>query len=403
MSDFEASKFDSGFLQEIIQKTNSASSVLSESIHSVILVVNKISNQTQYENKNSLVEKLQTLGATNIYAAKTLSFVTAQIQVQHIPQLAQLNEVSKIGDGEKIFSLDSNFIQMSQSDNLDDKTEINWKLLDWIKNIGIDGSGTNIVVLDTGIAQDALVELPIDSVITRQATCVDSDINNPNGCIETSGNAVDDFANHESFGHGTRVASIIANQDISNRGIAYATDLINVKLTHDTELSFPDHGFYRITEYYHALDWIVSNISNEKPIILNASLFFDECESVTSTTSFITNEVVDNNVLFVTVTAQDSDISNIQSLKDPGCIQNVLTVGGLDDGNPHYRDGYASYPNARKGPALPSQSTPILKPEIIAPAVNIYALQDVILNSQQIRESIYNLGTGTSFGTILSF
>jgi len=334
------------------------------------LIANITSQEMMAKNKNSLVQKLaDQLGATNVRPAQTLSFITVTLPVPDILRTAQLGEVAQIGDGEKTGTLgaDTSLLH-TLFGNFDNKIEVNWPQEDWVRSLGIDGNGTTVAVVDSGIAQNANSELPLTSTITRQVTCINS-AGLPHGCREATGSAVADGRSH-----GTRVASIIANQDSTNLGIAHQADIVNVKLARDMFLA--NMTLYTIREYYHAMDWIVTNLADdEDPVIINASIRFDNCTSSTSTQSRVINEVVDNDVLFVTTSG--NSIPGNQTLPpivDPGCTQNALTVGGLGDGNSWFRDQYSPWEGSRKGPALPSTSasTPILKPEIIAPAENVY-------------------------------
>jgi len=399
LDDLERSKFDSGLLEELTRKmtVHARDTEGASPAHNVVLVVNRTadlvanitSQESMVENKNSLVRKLEgQLGAANVHPARTLSFVTATLPVPDILRTAQLGEVAQVGDGEKTGALGSDSL-LQRLGNLDDKIAVNWYPIDWLQNLGIDGDGVKIAVVDSGVVQNADLELPLLRTVTQQVNCIDSDMASPPGCREAAGSKVADGRSH-----GTRVASIIANQDLTNRGIAHQADIVNVKLVRDMKIT-NDAGrngengnYYRTAEYYHAMDWIVTNLAGgEDPVIINASIDLDECTSSTSTQSRITNEVVDNDVLFVTVTG------NRGSIIDPGCTQNVLTVGGLGDGNPYARFLYSPWEGANKGPVLPS--TPILKPEIIAPAENVYSLARI--DHSDGRQAVYSSVDGTSF------
>jgi len=273
LDDLEHSKFDSGLLEELTRKTtgHARGTEGSQPVHNVVLVVNGtadlVANITSQEimskNKNSLVQKLEgQLGATNVRPAQTLSFVTATLPVPNILRTAQLGEVARIGDGEKTGTLgaahrnaDVSWLHLLLG-NHDNKIEVNWSLLEWAQNLGIDGSGTTVAVVDSGIDQNAFLELPLVSTVTRQVTCIESDTRSPHGCREATGNEVADGRSH-----GTRVASIIANQDYTNRGIAHQADIVNVKLHRDRPImdnmemneDDDDHDhvdYYRTEEYY---------------------------------------------------------------------------------------------------------------------------------------------------------
>ncbi|ABK77169.1 hypothetical protein CENSYa_0536 [Cenarchaeum symbiosum A] len=75
--------------------------------YNVIMVVSRDDGdgrgpeETAQENKDSIVRRLNLLGARDILAAESLSFVTASIPVVEIPGFALDNSIYRMGDGEE--------------------------------------------------------------------------------------------------------------------------------------------------------------------------------------------------------------------------------------------------------------------------------------------------------------
>ena len=59
-----------------------------------------LSDETAKENKDAIVKRLELLGAHDIIAAESLSFVTASIPVTDVPGFSLHEEIYAVGDGE---------------------------------------------------------------------------------------------------------------------------------------------------------------------------------------------------------------------------------------------------------------------------------------------------------------
>ena len=105
-------KFDGGFYDKIQglmaeAPTDGDPGVYDgERYYNVLIVVGRDdgdgrgSDETAKENKDAVVKRLQLLGARDITAAESLSFVTASVPVADVPGFSLHDEVYAIGDGE---------------------------------------------------------------------------------------------------------------------------------------------------------------------------------------------------------------------------------------------------------------------------------------------------------------
>ena len=93
----ESHKFDDRFYQKIQDllledsKTGNTGRSDSQRYYDVIIIVDRNDGderspeETAKENKDAIVKRLQLLGARNILAAESLSFVTASVPIRDIP------------------------------------------------------------------------------------------------------------------------------------------------------------------------------------------------------------------------------------------------------------------------------------------------------------------------------
>ena len=306
-------------------------------------------NDIADQQKSMVVARLEEAGAMNIRPAESLLFVTASVPVGKILGLSLHDEAYALGDGEVHLTVDLDKARPTIHATPSEIGTSNGTIP--------DGSGVTVAVMDTGINHTS-----INDRVLHSAIC------NISGC-----NAVDSTT--DSGGHGTNVAWIIggAGHPGDRNGIAPGVSFIDLK--------FPS-----TSPMYHALDWAVTNGAK----VANLSFSFGSGGSCnTSAHSASAEELIledaANNGIVIVSSAGNSGKQNSKpqyhSIDSPSCASNMMAVGGINDRGTPVR----MYDSSSKGPHNTGRG-PILKPDMVAPAVNI-------------RVSDGNAGSGTSFSS----
>ena len=374
-------KFDDGFYEKISriieepQLSGDPGVFDGARYYNVILVVSRGDgpdpDMVARENKDALVERLEALGARDIAAAESLSFVTASIPVAEVPGFSLHDEVFKLGDGELPVFPEVDVARTTVDAAVGQITAAAGKSL--------DGSGVRVAVIDTGINHSRAFNGKIaDRILCTVGNCMPFD-----GVIgRVSGDQLQTT-------HGTKVAQVIAASGLAaNNGIAPEVELLDVMYTF-----FPDAEVF-VNVLAHALDWSLLHGAD----IVNMSLGLRDCfESSPTAFSLIVNEAVDKGMVVIKsagnendiVRNRDNDINTVEyrSISNPGCGYNVISVGGINDRNPN--DVRTSW-FASRGPAGTSM---LLKPDLAAPASEIVLLSHVESATNTVGVS------GTSFAT----
>ena len=371
-------KFDDGFYEKISriieepQLSGDPGVFDGARYYNVILVVSRGDgpdpDMVARENKDALVERLEALGARDIAAAESLSFVTASIPVAEVPGFSLHDEVFKLGDGEIPVVPHVDTARVTIDATAERITTAAGRLL--------DGTGVRVAVIDTGINHSSA----FNGRVVDRAHC------NPTSCSNYNGIITSDIANDRTT-HGTRVAQVIAASGLgANNGIAPGVQLL------DAIYDSPLFQFPFSSTVAHSLDWSLVQGAD----IVNMSLGLNTCTSSTATTfSLIANEAVDKGMILMVAAGNynsvaydaDNDASTVEyeTITNPGCSHNVITVGGIND-----RGGAQTmYGHASRGPAGGSV---LLKPDLAAPAEDINLLLNI--NDEEITER-----SGTSYAT----
>ena len=206
---------------------------------------------------------------------------------------------------------------------------------------GIDGNGTTVAVLDSGIDTDH----PAFAGRIDGEACFCDNLDGtgccPSGVLERRGpgSAEDDQ------GHGTHVSGIVS-------GVAPAARIVAVKVLDAS------NRFQSFTQIYRALEWI----ANERPDVdaINMSLGSDarladyECESFAIAMGLqpVISRLRRRGVLIAASTGNNGDAARMWA---PACMSDVLGVGATFDN----ADTIASFSN----------SSPSI--DVLAPGVSI--------------------------------
>ena len=397
-------KFDSKFYDKTIQMINAKSQgklpeFLAESrsmksisdmpndkqdSYQVLVVVDKrddagrISEVVAQENKENLASILRdTHGATDIYVAEKLSFVSATIPVSEIPKLSEYeNIVSRVGDGEqKVFPMTT--IEQAQTIiNSDD-------VFFGSSNFPFTGQGVTVSIIDSPGILDVDVfggvtshpDLPFgeDETVVDYVTCFDGN------CSEDIARSVG--ANNNSH-HSIRIASIIAGQGTTaNLGIAPNAELLDVsfRLTNPPNLGDTSHSEIVVNNMANALDWSIRTGADLVSLSISP---LNGCHQYDAF-GIIIDEAVDEGMMVV------SAVGNIETgrddVSDVGCPYNTIAVGAVDENS-------VVWEFSMPGPAIYNEISPDprIKPELVTPGVDIRTANAF---------DGYDTASGTSFAT----
>lgn len=394
----ETGKFDVGFYEKILalsllEPDEGARNVYDGvRYYDTIIVVSRddgdsrSGDETARENKDAIVKRLQAVGARNIIAAESLSFVTASIPVADIPDISLHEEAYKIGDGEiPVTATVDKAIQTIHAT----PAEIT------VSGTPLDGTGVVVGVVDDGINSIYINNKVIDR------PCLEHNCTISDGVLSWS-TPDGSYTVGPSSSHGTKVAQVIAASGLpGNNGIAQGVSVLDVRHGGDSQNYVPGVA--------HAIDWAHQKGAD----ILNLSIFFGSCSTVTSNTfSLILNEAVDKGMVAVIAAGNagftnagnssldremhletmsylysvltsanpsyDQDPSSIlsyntssgnpyevqssyTSVVHPACAYNSITVGGIYDRG----QNSIMYIASSRGPVTPD--LPILVPHVVAP------------------------------------
>ncbi len=371
-------KFDEGFysrIQDLILEDPQEGDFGvydGERYYNVVMVVSRDDgdgrdgDETASENKEAVVKRLKAVGARDIVAAESLSFVTASIPVADIPGFALDDDVYKIGDGEQKVTLAVDTARET----------INATPLDLRLAAGrvFDGTGVTVAVVDTGLNHTSL-----NSKIVDRAYCGVSD-----AC---RGQQPSDIT-HESVSstHGTQVAGVLAASGMpAHNGIAPGVSLLDAQYSFGNQTQHIANSFHSYVA--HALDWSLTRGAD----VANISAGLPCSNDRHNTFALITNEAVDKGMVVVSGAGNEGTIrvinaseANYHSLRAPGCTHNTITVGGIDDRTPNT---ITMYNHSSRGPAPDNR----LKPEIVAPATDINVIARYHTGNQTV------MASGTSY------
>ena len=363
-------KIDVGFLDDLKEKIKmtepqvyGASGDIIEEYHNVIIVVNKTDDVQS--NKEFLVNMLKDIGAKNIRPAKHLSFITADIPLSKIPYITAYAQIIQLGDGEQIVK--------PMIDKARETIKATNQDIRQIHNTDLTGDGVIISIVDNGINS-----IYLNDKITKRVYCPDDDCVVNNGII--TGNITRDkigFLNNTITTHGTDVAQIIAASGKNkNNGIAPGVTLLDAQ----TLVLILQSPF--ISDYLHSIDWSFDNNAD----ILNLSFggIVKSCPRFSSS-QIILNEAVLKGMTIVQA-AGNENYKKLDSLLMEACAKSVITVGGINDRD----DTITMYVNSSRGPT--NDYRPIMKPDLVAPAVDI---ESSISSINNVPAYI----SGTSFAT----
>lgn len=242
----------------------------------------------------------------------------------------------------------------------------------WKHNL--TGSNITVAVLDTGIFAN-------HSVFTN-----DYSIN----WSKRIKSFYDEAFNGETFNpfdihwHGTWAASILGGNCTNYQGVAPGVNFVILKLFYEDN----DELITTLSILSKATDWLISNKDKYNIKIVSMSFGITPNHSNIEYIKQIENIVerlTKEGILVVAAAGNDGDNpenNGLGTINAPASAKSVLAVGGVDyEGNMYYKSG--------KGPTYDK----LVKPDVCAPAVNIYGA-----NSEKPPND-FRYGSGTSAAT----
>jgi serine protease AprX len=190
-------------------------------------------------------------------------------------------------------------------------------------NNGVTGKGVDVALIDSGIA-------PVQGLTSGNM------VNGPDLSFESQSA---DLRHHDTFGHGTHMASIIAGRDLPATGPGYAGDsgrftgvapdarVVSVKVA--------DHsGATDVSQVIAGIDWVVEHAHDNglNIRVLNLSFGTDSTQPSTIDPLCFAVENAWRHGIAVVV-AGGNDGSNRASLANPAQDPYVIAVGASDPGS----------------------------------------------------------------------
>ncbi|HEX6418637.1 MAG TPA: S8 family serine peptidase [Acidimicrobiales bacterium] len=224
---------------------------------------------------------------------------------------------------------------------------------------GFTGAGVTVAVLDTGI--DAHHPDLVGKVVAEQN-------------FSSSEDAVD------RFGHGTHVASLIAGSGGAaggaRSGVAPGARLISGKVVDDL-------GYGYESEAIAGMEWAAPQAD-----VVNMSLGYGLDSDGSDPISLAVDTLTDQHeTLFVVAAGNSGPLS--RTVEFPGAADRALTVGAVDSS-----DVLADF--SSRGPLAGSYE---LKPEVVAPGVDIVAARAAGTAMGEPVGDLYTRASGTSMAT----
>lgn len=327
---------------------------------SLIIWITKVNNgRTRFSNtrieelKDEAAYRISTMSNSRVYfRGSVLPVIIAKVPVAQVEKIATYEFVESIGDGEDVVH---SALDVSAPAIRADVVRT---------NLGFNGQGIRIAVVDTGVDDHHpdLDDLD-DNPGTNDPKVID------NQCfVDWDHDGVPDEGPGDDLGHGTHVAGIAAGTGQASNyqfiGVAPGAWIMNLKVLR-LQWQGPDPvGSGENDDVVAGIDYAVNNGAD----IISLSLGGpgDELSDV----SRAADEAVEAGV-HVVVAAGNSGLGGSQTIEAPGNAFNVITVGAVDDiGTVGIADdtlaGFSS-----RGPAFGR-----VKPEVVAPGVGIVAPMD---------------------------
>lgn len=308
-------------------------------------------DDTAEENKASVMRLLEELGAKNILAARSLSFVTASVPVADVPGFSLSEEVYRIGDGEQEVVPDVDTARRTTHATAAELAAVNALPRSAVPT----GAGVTVAVVDTGINSVHLNGRVVDRSYCR------GDCSIVSGRLAGQNTTNVDHLNSAASTHGTWVAQVLAASGMPlHNGTASGASLLDAMYGDGGSVDYSPFA----NHVAHQLDWSHGRAAD----VANLSFSAGYCGNMwESAFNLIVNEAVDKGM--VVVSAAGNYGSVYDTVTNPGCAHNVITVGGIND---RVQGQLTMFTDSGRGPATDADRR--LVPHLVAPAVSIQTL-----------------------------
>jgi len=160
--------------------------------------------------------------------------------------------------------------------------------------------------------------------------------------VDFTGEGEDDL-----HGHGTHVAGIVASTDEEYRGVAFGSNLFNVKVLNED-------GSGSGSDVIKGIEWAVDNGADIISLSLGASV--DNCDGTDAISRAVDSAVSEG---VITVVSAGNYGPDEETITLPGCAKDAITIGSSDG------EDVASF--SSRGPTADGR----VKPDLVAPGVSI--------------------------------
>lgn len=247
------------------------------------------------------------------------------------------------------------------------------------EELGVDGTGINVAVIDTGVD-----DVDHESLSGKYVAGVD--------CTGPTNIEInpDDASAYDVF-HGTHVAGIAMGSGGASGdyvGVAPSAGLVDVRVLNEK-------GEGTSESVIRGIEWCIANKDEHDTKILNLSLGTDSNSNGGDAQSQAVNVAVEQGLVVVAAVGNNGEDGFITS---PGAADGAISVGALFDHNTVNRgnDAVASYSN--RGPRLDDEDLDLydeLKPDVSAPGTYIWSAK----GSNGVASNEYHQLSGTSMAT----
>jgi len=328
-----------------------------------------IVNFTRKINENEMKTFFEIAGQSNVFKFKHINAVSLKnVNLDVIDNLSKL-------DGIEVIELQHRVRSLLDVSARAVKARPSTEYSDVWEKLGVDGTGVNIAILDTGVddEHESLNGKYIAGVDCTGSTDLEF---NPN-----------DQSSYDVF-HGTHVAGIAMGTGGTSgiyKGVAPGAGLIDVRVLNEK-------GEGTTESVIRGIEWCIANKDKYNIKVMSLSLGSDSNSNGKDAQSQAVNAAVEAGIVVVVAAGNDGEEGYINS---PGAADNAITVGALFDHNTVNRedDTVASYSN--RGPRLDDgDSDPYdeLKPDLTAPGTYIWSAK----GSNGTASNEYHQLSGTS-------
>lgn len=334
------------------------------------------------------IKEIESNGIKIINRLKWFNAVSCYLTIEEINKIKQFPFVKEVKPVGKFISRKPD--QLNDDNVLDEMprlNKVNYNLdygpsltqnelseIPVVHDLGINGIGVLIGLLDTGFRWQSTPSLENKNVVERDFIQGDNVTANQSG----------DDPGQDS--HGTNVFSIIGGYAPGSLiGPAYGADFLLAKTEY-----VPTETHVEEDNYAAALEWMDAQGVNITSSSLGYSIFdnttysytYEDMNGNTTIVAQAANLAFDRGIITLTAAGNEGSYWGVDKggISSPGDAFNIITVGGVDSFN--HVVSFSS-----RGPTSDGR----IKPELVAQGLSVY--------HSNVGSSTYSFGNGTSYAT----